>query len=492
MSLRIRRGLNSERTTKVLDTGEIAWTTDTKKLYVGDGSTTGGVNILANSVDSTSGLAWDNTTQKIKYTGALGSAISNVVEDTSPELGGDLNLNNKTINGTGTINFTGNITASALSLTTGLGANLPLNSRNITGTGNIDITGNLSATGTLIATTGLGANLPLNSRNITGTGNIDITGNLSASGTLTATTGLGANLPLNSRNITGTGNINITGNITASGLVTASSGATISGVLTASTITPNLEGNTLLIKSTNQIPLSIQATTSGVRGGGVPQIQLSVSKGTLAAPTNNSAGDLLGGFAIAGYYNGSVTAAGMTAAFDPVANFSSNAPASYIYWYAGNNNNGQIMTFYGLYGTLSSPLTKTNVYSQSGVVITATDAQASGGTATITFATQSFPPFNINDTITLSGFTPNNFNGQFAVISCTITTVTFALIGTYSGSVFGTITGTFTVLPSAVSVGQGARAFVSDATSNSFGSGYTSGGSYAVPVYSDGAAWHIG
>ena len=457
MSLRIRRGLNSERTTKVLDTGEIAWTTDTKKLYVGDGSTTGGVNILANSVDSTSGLAWDNTTQKIKYTGALGSAISNVVEDTSPELGGDLNLNNKTINGTGTINFTGNITASALSLTTGLGANLPLNSRNITGTGNIDITGNLSA-----------------------------------SGTLTATTGLGANLPLNSRNITGTGNINITGNITASGLVTASSGATISGVLTASTITPNLEGNTLLIKSTNQIPLSIQATTSGVRGGGVPQIQLSVSKGTLAAPTNNSAGDLLGGFAIAGYYNGSVTAAGMTAAFDPVANFSSNAPASYIYWYAGNNNNGQIMTFYGLYGTLSSPLTKTNVYSQSGVVITATDAQASGGTATITFATQSFPPFNINDTITLSGFTPNNFNGQFAVISCTITTVTFALIGTYSGSVFGTITGTFTVLPSAVSVGQGARAFVSDATSNSFGSGYTSGGSYAVPVYSDGAAWHIG
>ena len=122
MSLRIRRGLNSQRSSVLLDTGEIAWATDTKKLYVGDGSTAGGVHVLATSVDETSGLAWDSTTQKIKYTGALGTALSNIVEDLSPELGGNLNLNNRTINGTGTINFTGGITASTLSLATGLSA----------------------------------------------------------------------------------------------------------------------------------------------------------------------------------------------------------------------------------------------------------------------------------------------------------------------------------------------------------------------------------
>ena len=146
MSLRIRRGLNSQRSSVVLDTGEIAWATDTKKLYVGDGSTSGGVHVLATSVDETSGLIWDNTTQKIRYTGVLENALQNLVEDTSPELGGDLNLNNRTINGTGTINFTGGISASTLSLATGLSANLPLNGRSITGAGGINITGTTAAT----------------------------------------------------------------------------------------------------------------------------------------------------------------------------------------------------------------------------------------------------------------------------------------------------------------------------------------------------------
>lgn len=197
MSLRIRRGLNSQRSSVVLDTGEIAWATDTKKLYVGDGSTAGGVHVLASSVDETSGLAWDNTTQKIKYTGALGSALSNVVEDITPQLGGNLDLNNKTINGTGTINFTGNISATALSLTTGLTSNLPLNSNNITGTGNISITGNVTASGTLTATTGLGANLPLNSYNITGTGGINITGGVTATGVLSSSSVSSGQLVLN-------------------------------------------------------------------------------------------------------------------------------------------------------------------------------------------------------------------------------------------------------------------------------------------------------
>jgi len=52
-------------------------------------------------------------------TGAA-SGISNVVEDTTPQLGGNLDLNGKTINGTGVISMTGAITANSLSLTTSL------------------------------------------------------------------------------------------------------------------------------------------------------------------------------------------------------------------------------------------------------------------------------------------------------------------------------------------------------------------------------------
>jgi hypothetical protein len=49
-----------------------------------------------------------------------------------------------------------------------------------------------------------------------------------------------------------------------------------------------------------------------------------------------------------------------------------------------------------------------------------------------------------------------------------------------------------TPLPSAVTVGRGARAFVSDATATTFASTYSSGGSNSVPVYSDGTNWKIG
>ena len=49
MSLRIRRGTETQRQSTTFDLGEIAYTTDTKKLYVGDGTTSGGVNVLQNT-----------------------------------------------------------------------------------------------------------------------------------------------------------------------------------------------------------------------------------------------------------------------------------------------------------------------------------------------------------------------------------------------------------------------------------------------------------
>lgn len=42
MAIRLRRGLNADRTTITPESGEPLWTTDTKLLYIGDGSTAGG------------------------------------------------------------------------------------------------------------------------------------------------------------------------------------------------------------------------------------------------------------------------------------------------------------------------------------------------------------------------------------------------------------------------------------------------------------------
>jgi len=51
---------------------------------------------------------------------------------------------------------------------------------------------------------------------------------------------------------------------------------------------------------------------------------------------------------------------------------------------------------------------------------------------------------------------------------------------------------TVATLPSAVTSGKGARSFVTDALSPTFGSTVAAGGAVAVPVYSDGTNWKVG
>lgn len=51
---------------------------------------------------------------------------------------------------------------------------------------------------------------------------------------------------------------------------------------------------------------------------------------------------------------------------------------------------------------------------------------------------------------------------------------------------------TVSALPSASAAGMGARAFVTDASSSTFGSAVVGGGSNAVPVWSNGTGWFVG
>jgi len=51
---------------------------------------------------------------------------------------------------------------------------------------------------------------------------------------------------------------------------------------------------------------------------------------------------------------------------------------------------------------------------------------------------------------------------------------------------------TVATLPSAVTLGKGARAFVSDALAPTFGATVVTGGAVATPVYSDGTNWKVG
>ena len=90
---------SSVPTTNNLADGELAVNSADKKIYLRDGNQ---IIEVANVVSSSGG-------------------ISNVVEDTTPQLGGDLDVNGSDITGTGDINLTGIITATTFS---GSGASL--------------------------------------------------------------------------------------------------------------------------------------------------------------------------------------------------------------------------------------------------------------------------------------------------------------------------------------------------------------------------------
>ena len=124
MALQVRRGTNAERLGITPLAGELIYVTDTKQLYIGDGTTAGGTTSIANTIDS-------------------------VVADTSPQLGGELDLNGNNITGTGNINITGTISASGnINLGDGVGSDILVIGGAIQGhlVPDTDITWNLGST----------------------------------------------------------------------------------------------------------------------------------------------------------------------------------------------------------------------------------------------------------------------------------------------------------------------------------------------------------
>lgn len=163
---------------------------------------------------------------------------TNISVDTTPQLGGDLDINGNDITGTGNINITGIVTATG-------GFNIGIQSAGVNVT-----------TGVITALNFIGSGNTFAYDSSSKTIDISIAGGGGGSGISSVvedtTPQLGGNLDLNSNNITGTGNVNITGNITASnvtvggtltyddvtnvdsiGLITARSGIVATGVVTA-------------------------------------------------------------------------------------------------------------------------------------------------------------------------------------------------------------------------------------------------------------------
>lgn len=363
MALQIRRGTNSDRLSTRLEQGEISWTTDTFKLYVGDGTTMGGRNALQATAGP--GLNWNITTQELELdVGTLQLDTSDVAEATNlyftnnraKDAVGPM-LQNATTSG---ITFTYNDISRTISATVD---REPVEDKvapmftNGTHAGIFfTYTDNGSSAGTLDATvipeyiedkvaamftagtqTGVTVTYVDN-----GAGNGALSIAIEDALATEVSPSLGGNLTLSGHNIVGLGDINITGK---ADIVNAKAA---------------MRWGTLGAESVN-----FWGITDGTSGG-TAGVGLNCVRGTPLAPLNTAVGDFLGGYAIRGYYNGQYKpGVSIGASWAPTADLTSPVPASRFGVLTGTNTGVNLMQFDNR-GVLSAPIMQTgNTYTTS-------------------------------------------------------------------------------------------------------------------------------
>jgi hypothetical protein len=268
MALRIRRGVDAQRSSRTFDQGEIVWTTDTRRLWVGDGITQGGIPVVDPASFIGFGLEVNNDPESPDY-GRI-------------EVGGDLTTD-YVPQGTNNKYFSAVLAqeAAAELFVTGDHSNISFvydeelgsisASVSLDGVGLTDVSADTSPQ--------LGGNLDLNLSDITGTGDINIIGSIEASGSITAADG------------------EVTGTLTAGGLVVpviTAEGPTFSIGTTASPI----DDFVVNLAENFQIRQFLNEGSSGY-------VSSTLSRGSLTAPAAVQAGDGLGGFVMRAYTSSS-------------------------------------------------------------------------------------------------------------------------------------------------------------------------------------------
>lgn len=326
MSLRIRRGTETQRTGLgyTFDPGELVYTTDSKKLYIGDGVTVGGQHVLASSAGT--GLYWNPTTQQLDISGAnLSTAF--VQEDPS-----NLYFTSERAQDAASVLFTHSDGHSGISFVYD------------------DVNNKIYAT---VTGGGSGTALPGNAPGLLyndGAGTLSWTETIVEKDSLPM---LGGNLDLNSHSITGIGSINIDGSI-GNSLVSLSYNTFIG--------TSGIE-----MSSNERRILKLNSITDGTFSG-APQVIISASKGTIISPTTVSASDNIGALVFQAY-NGTenVNTGGILSSLSSTADVSQSFPDSELTFIVGTNSNQFTSFNFNYKGVLQAPIFKATSYDASSL-----------------------------------------------------------------------------------------------------------------------------
>jgi len=404
MPLQIRRGTEQQRTdiASPFAPGELVYITDTRKLWIGDGTTRGGLQVTGfdaeDARDAVGAALVAGVHQNISFTYGSTQDIANRIDATVSlsNLLGNLNLNNYNITGNGNIIINGQLRADSF-----VGSVFPDGSA-LGGRALVDgISSKIELDGTVKG------NIISNTNNAYDIGSSAIKfKNLYLQGSITAST------------ITG----NLTGNVVGS-TTGYHSGDTKGSVFgdDSTKLVDAVEGKFYggFYGDLSSEHVYVPDSSPGLQVYAKKDSSFSANyyNGTSTAKTAIAAGNSVGAISVKGWNGTSYEFAGaLFASWEAGAVTTDNAPKSTVTIASGKGGVDNQFASLDSKGIWLSPISKTTVY--------------------------------------------NAFSG--------------------------------TPLPSASSVGMGARAFVSDATSQSFNFAYSSGGTFKVPVYSDGTNWYIG
>ena len=497
MSLQIRRGTDTQRQAIVFDPGEITWASDTNKLYVGDGVTAGGVNVIATAAGT--GLTWNPTNQTLNFSGTgLGLTTSVVGEGTNLYFTATraqaaaaamfTAVGSPVVTGT----VTGTTAPNVIIVSNSSGL-VVLEPFVVTGTGggglaagtyyvhsivdstHIKLSSTLAnaqagvamstfTTASLASTNfsagGGDSNITFTYNAVNNTMNVNsaATG-LTAISQDTAPT-LGGNLSLGGYTINGSGTINTTGNLTVSGTITASTGLGADLILNSHNVTGTGNITVSGILTSSAPASSPLAVFNGLCYPNASWISLNMSRGTTAVPTVVQPNDPLSGVIVYAYDGTSYTqSTAFGALVDTNGTISTGVvPGAFVVLTqsgaAGATAGQRQQLKFNSLGVLSVPsLTATNITRTGLSIIPANYLNVS---STGTYALSTIVSDNIlivsgtGYTATLTFPSTGLVDGQQLKFTVTTNTVTLALtagptlVGIFAGSVTAPTTFTYT------------------------------------------------
>lgn len=334
MALQIRRGSETELSTFTPAIGELIYDTTNKKLYVGDGTTVGGIDV--------------------SIAGGIGGPLSSTI-----------NLNTYSIVGFGDITIDGSIAANSVQGT-------------FEGSLQGDVIGNLvgDTYGNLVGGSVFGSDSSVLVDAITNTLTGDLTGKVLSSlhGTIVLDNSL--NTPVFYGTVSGDLLGDVNGNLYGSvfGVDSSTLVDTYTGHINSPQVNTNnirfisdFQNDILEISSDNNQGILFKNTTPGGISG-TPDWVFQSSRGTLDSPADIQAGDVVGSLRISGYNAGvgRRDAVKFYGGFDATADMLNEEPASFLIIRVGQNAGNIQQASFDFTGTFTVPAIKTGSYITGG------------------------------------------------------------------------------------------------------------------------------